>query len=230
MSSPIKVISFDLDDTLWPCYPTIIRAEKKLYRWLRENVTAITDIYSEEQLSKKRQRLLHSRSDLVHDLTALRLLFFKQLAAELKIADEWVEPAFKIFYQARQQVTLYDDVKPVLDHLIQKFCLVSLTNGNADTVKTGVDHWFEHSISSIEVGESKSEPAIYRYVQKLINIDAHQMVHIGDDPVNDIAGAKKAGIHAVWLNRDEREWPLQGYRPDATINHLHQLPDIISKL
>ena len=31
MFADIKVISFDLDDTLWPCRPVIQRAEQRLY-------------------------------------------------------------------------------------------------------------------------------------------------------------------------------------------------------
>jgi len=230
MPLSIKVISFDLDDTLWPCYPTIIRAEKKLYQWLGQNVSVVTGCYSEQQLMQKRQMLMQQRSDLSHDLTALRLLFFDQLAVEFELEKDWIEPAFDVFYQARQQVTLFDDVKPVLDELSKQFRLVSLTKGNADRVKTGIAHWFEHSINSIDIGQSKSEPAIYQHVQRLANIDAQQMVHIGDDPVNDVAGAKKAGIHTIWLNRGEKQWPLEDIQPDATISRLHELPEVIRKL
>ena len=63
MSSPIKVLSFDLDDTLWPCYPTIKRAEKKLYQWLSENQPVITHQYSAEQLREKRTLPLSAKSN-----------------------------------------------------------------------------------------------------------------------------------------------------------------------
>ena len=69
MTLPIKVLSFDLDDTLWPCYPTIIRAEKLLYQWLAENVSVVTDNYDITQLREKRLLLLKNKSALAHDLT-----------------------------------------------------------------------------------------------------------------------------------------------------------------
>lgn len=230
MALPIKVLSFDLDDTLWPCYPTIIHAEKLLYQWLAENVSVVTDNYDITQLREKRLLLLTSKSALAHDLTRLRIKSFESLAEEFGLSQEWVKPAFEVFYEARQQVTLFTDVKPVLDELYQAFQLVSLTNGNADTIKTGVAHWFEHSLNAAVVGKLKAEPDIYWQVQRLTHIKAQQMVHIGDDPVNDVAGAKKAGAFAIWLNRDDRPWPLACCQPDAIIQHLHALPAALKQL
>jgi len=229
MSLPIKVLSFDLDDTLWPCYPTIVRAEKLLYQWLTENVSVITDTYDIDQLREKRRLLLREKLELAHDLSRLRLVSFENLADEFGLSSEWIKPAFNIFYEARQQITLFDDVTPVLDILYKEFQLVSLTNGNADTVKAGVDHWFDYSLNSIAVGKLKSEPDIYLQVQQLTKIKARQMIHIGDDPGNDILGAKKAGAYAIWLNRDHKQWPLASCQPDAIINQLHELPATIKK-
>jgi len=227
MSRTIKVLSFDLDDTLWPCKPTILRAEEKLYQWLTEHVPVIAESYDIYQLRDKRRLLFNDHPELSCDLTRLRLKSFEMLAEEFSLSDDWINPAFEIFYEARQQVTLFDDVRPVLDELVKKFLLVSLTNGNADTVKTGVDHWFDFSINSASVGKSKSEPDIYRQVQARVNIDAGQMVHIGDDPVNDISGAKQAGAHAIWLSREQASWPLDSCEPDAVITSLQQLPSAL---
>ena len=230
MSKKIKVLSFDLDDTLWPCYPTIQRAEKLLYQWLSDHVPAITQCYDLYQLREKRRSLLNSHADLAHDMTRLRLKSFEQLTQEFELAPDWIEPAFETFYEARQQITLFDDVKPVLDELNKTFQLVSLTNGNADTVKTGVDHWFDFALNSATVGKMKSEPDIYWQVQKRANINARQMVHIGDHPLQDISGAKSAGVFAIWLNREQKQWSLENCQPDAVISSLHELPALLREL
>lgn len=230
MPKIIKVLSFDLDDTLWPCYPTIKRAEKKLYQWLSENQPAITKQYSAEQLREKRKLLLEQQPELAHNLSLLRIKSFEQLAEELNLTDNWFQIAFNIFYEARQQVTLFDDVQPVLDQLKNNFQLVSLTNGNADADKTGIAHWFDYSLNSIQVGKLKSEPEMYQQVHSLANIEPYEMVHIGDDPINDIAGAKLAGCLAIWLNRTNKSWELDHVQPDAEITTLHELSDILQKL
>jgi FMN hydrolase / 5-amino-6-(5-phospho-D-ribitylamino)uracil phosphatase len=225
----IKVLSFDLDDTLWPCSPTIIRAEELLYQWLAVHVPAITESYDIYQLRDKRRSLFNSYPELAYDLTQLRVKSFELLAEEFALSDDWIKPAFDVFYEARQQVTLFDDVKPVLDELTKKFKLVSLTNGNADTVKIGIDHWFGFALNSASVGKLKSEPDIYWRVQELANIEARQMVHIGDDPENDVLGAKLAGVYAIWLNRDQRQWALDSCQPDAIITSLHELPALLKE-
>lgn len=230
MSKAIKVLSFDLDDTLWPCFPTISRAEDLLYQWLSDHVPVITQSYDMHQLRARRIELFKDYPELAHDLTRLRIRSLELLAEEFALSDDWIEPAFEVFYEARQRITLFDDVKPVLDELTKDYQLVSLTNGNADTVKTGVDHWFDFALNSASVGKLKSEPDIYREIQRLTDIEAWQMVHIGDDPQHDISGAKAAGVHAIWLNRQQKQWQLQGCEPDAIISSLYELPEIIDRL
>ncbi len=80
MSKVIKVLSFDLDDTLWPCFPTIERAEKLLYKWLSDQVPVITQHYDIHQLRDKRRSLLNSHAEFAHDLTELRIKSFEMLA------------------------------------------------------------------------------------------------------------------------------------------------------
>ncbi len=84
MLPAIKVLSFDLDDTLWPCLPTIQRAEKLLYQWLSEQVPVITQRYDQAQLHEKRRMLLKDDAGLEHDLSQLRRQSFKQLADEFE--------------------------------------------------------------------------------------------------------------------------------------------------
>jgi HAD superfamily hydrolase (TIGR01549 family) len=230
MSQTVKLLSFDLDDTLWPCFPTIFRAEKLLYQWLSDHVPAITQCYDLNQLREKRRSLLKSHPELAHDLTQLRLVSFERLAKEFGLTNAWIKPAFEVFYEARQRITLFNDVKPVLDELNESFQLVSLTNGNASTIETGVDHWFDFSLNSASIGKLKSEPDIYWQVQKLAKIEAQDMVHIGDDPVNDVSGAKSAGVFAIWLNRQKKQWTLESCQPDAVISSLHELPALLFKL
>ncbi len=230
MSQTIQLLSFDLDDTLWPCKPTILRAEECLYQWLSGHVPAITENYDIYQLREQRQVLFKENPELAYDLTQLRIRSFEMLAEEFDLAEDWIQPAFEIFYEARQQVTLFDDVKPVLDELSKNFCLASLTNGNADTVKTGVDHWFDFSLNATSVGKLKSEPDIYQRVQQLANIEPRQMVHIGDDPINDVSGAKSAGVYAIWLNRQQKPWALESCEPDASIVSLQALPALLKNL
>ena len=95
---------------------------------------------------------------------------------------------------------------------------------------TGISHWFDFSLNAAGVGKLKSEPDIYRMVHERAGIQPSQMVHIGDDPLYDIAGAKSAGSPAIWMNRENRTWVQDGFNPDAEINTLHDLPALLKQL
>ena len=66
----IRVIAFDLDDTLWEVGPVITRAESILANWLEKEVPG----YSHEpfKLMPIRETLLSEDPTLSHRLTAFR--------------------------------------------------------------------------------------------------------------------------------------------------------------
>ena len=43
----VRAISIDLDDTLWPIWPTITRAEAVLLQWLTEQAPATAALFSD---------------------------------------------------------------------------------------------------------------------------------------------------------------------------------------
>lgn len=65
--------------------------------------------------------------------------------------------------------------------------------------KDGILDYFNFLVFSDEVGWAK--PNIHIFQHALANIHTHpeQAAHIGDDPVTDVTGAKRAGMKAIWL-------------------------------
>lgn len=230
MNSSSWILSFDLDDTLWPCMPTILEAERRHYAWLQAHVPALCDHYSEQQLYQQRRQYLADHPELAHDLSQLRLDFLASLATRHQLGEEWVQPAFEVFYQARQKVTLFDDVKPVLDKLSQSHTLLALTNGNADIQQTGVYSWFEFCIQAAQAGEKKAQPTIYQMALERLAATPQQMIHIGDDPLQDVQGAKRAGCYSIWLNRSGEAFPDLPFQPDGIIRTLFELEQAIMEL
>ena len=223
-----KLICFDLDDTLWPCMPTIKQAEQTLYDWFATHKPYVTQAYSSKELREKRKRLLESQPELANDLSAARLVHLRQLATEFNDTDEWVETAFDVFYQARQNVMLYEDVIPVLTSLKEKFTLVALTNGNAHVSKTGLSEYFEFQISAADVQAAKPHPAMFVKAMQQTGVSPQQTLHVGDHPVHDINGARNAGIDAAWIKRFNQVWDIDGSPPEQQFRDLYQLEDWLS--
>jgi len=225
-----KLICFDLDDTLWPCMPVIQQAEQTLYNWLKLHKPLISQTYSIDQLREKRQQLMQTQPQLINDLSVARRVHLTQLANEFSDTTEWVESAFNIFYEARQKVTLFDDVIPTLSALKSDYILVALTNGNAHISKTGLAEIFDFQISAADVLAAKPDPAMFLKAMKKTQTGPAQTLHVGDHPVHDIRGAYNAGVDAVWMNRLNRVWNENEPKPTQQFADLNQLQNWLSKL
>lgn len=226
----IKLLTFDLDDTLWPCKPTIVAAENKLYEWMQQRVPQITDRHDSEALLYKRREFMQQRPDLVHDMSKLRIESLKALSDEIGLVYDWIDEAFEVFFQARQQVELYSDVVPALDILSTDYTLVAVTNGNADINLTGIDRWFDFLVSAADVGHQKPHPLVFQTAMTRAGISPEETVHIGDDEHRDILGAHEAGMRTVWVNRSAREWDHSVCEADQHIHSLTELPEILRKM
>lgn len=217
-----KLLCFDLDDTLWPCMPTIHKAEQALYDWLLVHKPKITARYNTDQLRVKRKQLIQTQPELINDLSAARRVHLKQLADETGDNHEWVETAFEVFYEARQKVTLYDDVIPVLSVLKQDYTLAALTNGNAHISKTGLSEYFDFQVSAADVQAAKPDPVMFFQAMQKAGVSHSQTLHVGDHPVHDIKGARNAEIEAVWLRRFEQVWDQAEAEPELQFTNLQQ--------
>lgn len=73
-------------------------------------------------------------------------------------------------------------------------------------------------------GLRKPDAALFRRALQTTGLAAHETIHVGDHPVNDVAGAQGAGLRAVWLRDDH--WP-EPPGADAVIASLAQLPGLL---
>jgi FMN hydrolase / 5-amino-6-(5-phospho-D-ribitylamino)uracil phosphatase len=231
----IKLLSFDLDDTLWPCMVTIKKAEEVVHQWFLDNHPQISEQYSIEQLWQQRNVLRDQNPHLAHDISAVRYLSLQVLAQELKLStqqsQEFIKQAFDIYYQARNQVTLFDDIMPVLQPLSADYKMVGVSNGNSDINRTttGLDKLFEFSWSAAQAGKEKPHPKIFNDIMEKTGTNPHNIMHIGDDPLSDIQGAHNAGLSSIWLNRDKKTWPKDIKPAKYEINNFYQLNNILKQ-
>lgn len=58
-----------------------------------------------------------------------------------------------------------------------------------------------HRIVSSEVGYRKPAREFFAAVCETLQLEAEQILMVGDDPTNDVAGARQAGLQAVLIDR-----------------------------
>lgn len=207
MDAPIKAVLFDLDDTLWPIAPVIERAETVLHDWLRQHAPRVASQFSIEQLRQRRLALLAAQPDYRINLSALRHAALTEAFLELQEDASLVNAAMEIFLDARHAVSLFDDVMPVLTQLHQRVALGTISNGVSDLALLGLDKYFKVSIAAHSFGTAKPDSAIFHAACEALDVAPSEALYIGDDPECDVAGARKAGLQAVWLNRCGRTLP-----------------------
>ena len=217
MTNKIKMITFDLDDTLWDNKPTITNAEIKTRKWIEDRVGAIEwgDLNDFLQI---REALIKKDKSIAWDISKLRIEIFKEKIKGRASADEitkLAEDAFGYFLKKRHEIELFPGVESALKALSENYVLGVLTNGNADIHKLSIGKYFEFSISSLEAQDSKPNKSHFELAKSYLpNLKYSEMLHIGDHQINDIFGAHTLGIEVLWFNNAGALWEQEFDKPD----------------
>jgi FMN hydrolase / 5-amino-6-(5-phospho-D-ribitylamino)uracil phosphatase len=223
----VRAICFDLDNTLWDVWPVIMRAEQKMYDFLSQRYPRVVANMTIEMMRKAREETAAAHPQMRHDFTFLRKQTLREHAREFGYAEAMVEEAFDAFIQARNEVELYADVLPALEQLGKRYRLFTASNGNADLGKIGIAHFFERTIAARHVGALKPDPAIFRKVIEGTDLQPHEVVYVGDDPQLDVAGARGAGMQAIWIDRQGGDWPPEIAPATYTVRTLAELAQLL---
>lgn len=232
--TPLTLISFDLDNTLWSTHRVLSHAERRLRWWLeREHPRVANTSLSQESLPALRAQVIAQTPALVGRPTPLRIALltagFLQAGYHHGAAEQAAKAGFETFIQARNQVSFFPQAIEVLTTLSQQFRLVAITNGNADLNRIGIGHLFAAQYTAEIVGYAKPAPEIYQRMLKEQNLAPQSCLHIGDHPEEDIQAAQRCGLHTLWSNLVGIEWPSTQAKPKLYVEHLAQLPPLIAQ-
>jgi 2-haloalkanoic acid dehalogenase type II len=224
----IRAITIDLDDTLWPIWPTIARAETVLHAWLVQHAPATATLFSDAQaLRAIREQMLDLRPDLRGDLSGLRRESIRLALSRSGDDPGLAEPAFDLFFAERHRVEFFADALQSLEFLSRRYPVVALSNGNADVQRIGIGAYFQASISASDCGLAKPDPRIFHLAAQAVQMPADAVLHVGDDAALDVQGALAAGMQAVWINAEQKVWP-HGPSSHVTVNSLTGLCQLLS--
>jgi putative hydrolase of the HAD superfamily len=127
---------------------------------------------------------------------------------------------------------LFDDVLPVLDALRDR-PLGVITNGTeaqqrGKLERMGIADRFEVMVTSEMAGLGKPDPRIFVQAAARLNTSPDRCVHVGDDWMRDVEGARRAGFAAIWLDRRrERD---QDIARDPAVRCIGSLADLVALL
>ena len=205
--SKIKAITLDLDDTLWPVEPTIVRAEQALADWLAQHAPSTFTLLSDSATrSQLRKAVNAAHPEVAHDFSALRRAYLHRALTHAGDDPALTHPAFEVFFAERQRVDLYPDSLAALAALAARFPVVAVSNGNADVHRVGLGAYFVGSVSAQAAGVAKPHIDIFHAAARSVECAPDEVLHVGDDAHLDVLGALDAGMQAAWINRDAKVW------------------------
>jgi len=130
-------------------------------------------------------------------------------------------------------IALFPDAVPLLTALrAAGKTLTLITNGLQSThieriALLGLEAYFDHTLISDAVGMAKPDPHIFHHALELAGCAPAEAAMVGDNPVNDVAGAQAVGIPAFWFNPHSRPLPPDVPAPTGgevkTLTALHDL-------
>lgn len=123
--------------------------------------------------------------------------------------------------------------KDAVRRLAEKYRLGLLSNfddsqtGWEIMADTGVKDKFEAIIISADLRLRKPNPKIFARMLAMLNLEARDVLFVGDTPHHDVGGAKAVGMSAAWISRHALPLPEGVAQPDYIIRDLAELPDLL---
>lgn len=123
------------------------------------------------------------------------------------------------------------EVQSVLSHLADRYTLVVVSNGGAGQrtklENAGLCKFFADVYVSAEARTRKPAVTMFHRAAKNLGLPHARILHIGDDPIADIAGAQAAGLGTCWVGSD-RCYPPAAPKPTFQVRHVTEIPRRLS--
>ena len=238
LRNPIRAVLFDLDDTLCDDLSAAERciraaAARAAQHLPGMSADALTDAYL--RLSDAHW---HSIDLIVPpSLAEVRAFLWRgaleecgQGACDPAIVDDVIA----LYGDLRHtDIHLFPDALPTLDRLrAQGFRLALVTNGVSEThaekvVGLGIRDHFDALLMPDVIGFAKPDARVFHTACRQLGVAAGEAVMVGDSLVSDVAGARNAGLAALWYNPRRLPLPPDAVAPNAQVYSLSDVEAIV---
>ena len=216
----IQAVTFDVGGTLIKPWPSVghVYAEVAVRHGLQEISASGLDERFRAAWRELKQ-FNHGREEWA----ALVDQVFAGLSTELPS-----ETFFPELYQRFAEPAawrIFDDVKPAIDALAGLGLNLAIVSNWDERLEPllealGLRKYFETVVVSREIGFPKPSPIIFEHAARKLGLAPEFILHIGDSPNEDIAGAQSAGFEALLIARDAD-------RPPTAIKSLADLEALL---
>ncbi|MCY6959582.1 HAD family hydrolase [Clostridium brassicae] len=222
----IKVVVFDLDDTLYNEKDFVFGAFKEVAIYLSKKYGISANILYEDMLS-----ILHKEG---------RGKIFNIICDNYNINED-IKALVQVYRNSKPKLNLYEDSIEILNKLRCKYKLGLITDGLAyvqwNKIKIlDLEKHFDNIIVTDELGREYWKPHImpFQNMADKFKVSPKECIYIGDNPSKDFFGAKKIGYKTIRIIRQEGDHIKarldKNYEADYDISSLDELIPIIQDI
>mmetsp|Transcript_56358 Transcript_56358/g.113080 ORF Transcript_56358/g.113080 Transcript_56358/m.113080 type:complete len:245 (+) Transcript_56358:92-826(+) len=193
MESPLRVVCFDMDDTLWDLSRTYVRAHEAWLSFLRQvpGGSAVAEAYLDPfGWEETYDGIFRDFPGIESDFSRVR-------------KEAW--------FRERNRPALFDDAVPVLKQIrAMGFMVGAVTETDAVLEDVpGLGGLFDFTVLSSAVGCGKSSEKFYQTaVQRAAEVSGadilpEQCVMVGDNYKKDVLVPHGVGMRSVWFDNPE---------------------------
>lgn len=132
-------------------------------------------------------------------------------------------PYVDLFFQVTTKVELYPEALTVLNALGPVRSAIVSNADQEHLAAWNVTLPVEFILISEAVRAYKPHPLVFQRALRHLGLQPHEVLHVGDSEVDDVKGAKAAGLRVAWVNRDGRSRHPDVPPPDFEIPDLNGL-------
>lgn len=196
-----RAIFIDIDDTLLDYIPCC----REAFELALPEHPEYFDLFFEIS-----GRLFSEAKHGLHTIAEVMELYPKEFIATIGYSPEAVDP-FKHAFRAAwgKTHTLVPGAKEMLENLQAKgYRLFAASNsfGNLQRSrleKAGILKYFEDTYISMDIGYDKPDIRFYQEALRRCGLQAKEVLMIGDSMTTDVIGAQKAGMDALFFDRQK---------------------------
>jgi HAD superfamily hydrolase (TIGR01509 family) len=123
-------------------------------------------------------------------------------------------------------------VKAALDVLRERGISVAILTNGWNPLQAGKAECVRFDgpiLVSSELGEQKPAPSAFRRLLEALGAEPQETWYVGDNPQSDVAGAHAAGMQAIWMNWERKEYPGELAPPEHTIADFYELLELLPR-
>ena len=222
----IKAVVFDLDHTLFDRHATLLACVPLM----RERFS-ISEGVSDEEFARE---WIYADDHFVYD-------GWKYIYAYLCEKGLFeTEPGFDeyrsfVYYAFDKIAVPFPETLPMLRELKKAGCKTGLiTNGSHNLQYrkiglVGIESELDEIIVSGDFTCDKPDKEIFTAMAARLGVAPEECVYVGDNPVNDIDGARRAGYKTIWM-KSTGTWNYRIARADREADRVEDIPRLAAEL